>query len=185
MYNKKEINRLFEEYVETGDDKVFSQLMRVCEPIIDIVLMKYKRHSRHFRDVKQEVQLKLWQRKRDPVRMRRYLINPSSYLFFVINRYTALVFEQYRKLFKEDIEVSFSQFGEHLLSLIQSEYLDPEVLYLVKHEIPGDLFERCKKKVLKNKALSVDFVAVEEAVKQIKELVETDFSMEVEDESEK
>ena len=177
MYNKKKINQLFEKYVETGDDKIFEQLIEACEPMIDIVLTKYKRYDRHFDDVKQKVKLNIWKNKRKPEDLSKYLTSPTTYLFFVVRRYVMVAFEAMKSIYKEGIEVTFSEYGTRILSLIQNEYLDPEDLYLFKYELPQKMFEREVKKLQKDKALSADSDAMRKAIEQIRQMVEEDFGV--------
>lgn len=177
MYNKKEITRLFEKYVETGDNKVFERLLEACDPMIDIVLMKYKKYSRHFDDVKQKVRLNIWKNKRSPENLSKYLTSPTTYLFFVVRRYVMVAFEAMKSIYKEGIEVTFSEYGTKILSLIQNEYLDPEDLYLFKYELPQKMFEREVKKLQKDKALSADSGAMQKAIGLIKRLDEEDFGV--------
>jgi len=177
LYNKKKITWLFEKYVETGDDKVFERLLEACDPMIDIVLMKYKKYSRHFDDVKQQVKLNIWKNKRRPGDLSKYLTSPTTYLFFVVRRYVMVAFEGMKSIYKEDFEVTFSEYGTKILSLIQNEYLDPEDLYLFKCELPQKMFEREVKKLQKNKSLSVDSTAMQMAIEQIKQLDEEDFGV--------
>lgn len=168
---------MFEKYVETGDDKVFEQLMEACDPMIDIMLTKYKKYSRHFDDVKQKVRLNIWKNKRQPETLSKYLTSPTTYLFFVVRRYVMVAFEAMRSMFKEEIEITFSEYGAKILSLIQNEYLDPEDLYLFKYELPQKMFEREVKKLQKDKALSADSDAMQKAIEQIKQLDEEDFGV--------
>jgi len=146
LYDKEKINQLFKRYVDTGSNKVFGQLIESCDPLIDVVLKRFKKHSRHLSDLKQEVRLKLLQYQRSPDRLRRYLTSPTTYLFFIIRAYTRLAFEQMRQQFGEDYEITFSSYSKTLLSLIQDDLLDPEILYIVRKEIPRELFANCKER---------------------------------------
>lgn len=109
MYHKDEINKLYCKYTETREEASLASLITECEPIIDIVLTRYKKYSRHTSDMKQEVLLRLWKnlRLRPTENLTRYLINPTSYLFFLIRTYcTRAWWRMFHVVHKEEHESS-------------------------------------------------------------------------------
>lgn len=108
MYDKRKINILFKTYADTREDEILGRLIEECEPIIDIVLIKYTKYSRHRDDMKQEVLLRLWRnlRLRDAENLARYLINPCHYLFFLIRTYCLRGFFRMFSVHKEEYESS-------------------------------------------------------------------------------
>ena len=182
MYNKIQIDRLFKNYIATGDDKVFGQLIEVCDPMISIVLARYGKHSRHFSDMRQEVKMKLWEHLRKPVRGKKYLLAPSVYLFFVVRAYVRIAYEKLKAQYGESFESSFSNYGDRLLSLLQSDLLDPERLYIVRKEIPRELFKACKRGILTDGRLVGKLRKTKEAIRLVKEEIEGDFDVELKDE---
>lgn len=107
MYSKRKINILYKIYADTRDEEVLGRLILECEPIIDIVLTRYKKYSHHAEDTKQEVKLKMWKNLRLRTRdnLERYFINPTSYLFFLIRLYVSRAFWKLHKIYGEDIEI--------------------------------------------------------------------------------
>jgi len=176
-YSKEEINRLFERFVKTKDDKTFELLMAACEPVMEIVLTKYLKYIRHHEDIKQSVRLKLWKNVRMSKGLSEYLINPSAYLFFIIRWYVRVAFERIKSIYKEEFEVTLSGSVRREILSMQNEYLDPELLYLFKKELPRELYESCKKRILKSGVLAEDFKKVEKAIMQVKEMIEDDFGV--------
>ena len=87
MYDKKQINSLFKQYVETKDDKVFERLLIACDRMIDVILSKCQNVSQYFEDIKQDVRLLMWENIRKNPYLSNYLSSPSSYLFFRIRGY--------------------------------------------------------------------------------------------------
>ena len=113
MYSKSKIGLLFNRYVDTGDDDVFGELIEECNPIIDIVLKRYTKYSRHFGDMKQEVKLKMWKNLRDPNKLCRSRMNPTGYLWFVIRAYVKLSYDKCSRIFENELdEVNFITFEE-------------------------------------------------------------------------
>ena len=175
-YNRGEIDRLFRQYVETGSNEVFEQLIDSCEPLIDIVLIKYTKHIRHLSDIKQEVKLKLLQHKRNPMQMEKYLAaGPASYLFFVIRAYARIAYEEMKQQFGESYEATFSSYSKTLLSSIQDDLLDPEILYMVRKELPKELFASCKKSILVDRRLMEEPEKMEKVIQLVKQEIEEDF----------
>ncbi len=100
-YDKKKICLLYEEYISTEDDKVFGELMKEIDPIIDIVLTKYGKLGRYFEDARQEMRMKLWMHFRNPERLVKYSDNPSTYLFSVVRAYMVKIFESLKRIYGE------------------------------------------------------------------------------------
>lgn len=181
MYNKEKINRLFKKYVETGDDKVFEQLLKVYNPMLDIVLGQYAKHSRHIKDIEQEVRLRMWQHIRNPVRMEKYLKHsaaqwsPVTYLFFVTTAYARIAFEKIKQQFGESYEITFSEYGVALLSLLQDDLLDPEILYMIRRDIPEKLFADCKRSLSVDERWAKEPKKMKEVIQIIRREIEEDF----------
>jgi len=90
---------------------VLEQLIKACDPIIDIILAtRYKMHIRHFEDLKQEMRLKLWKnlgrRTKEHLMTERYTQNPTAYLFFLIRTYAARSFRRLKNIYREDTELT-------------------------------------------------------------------------------
>jgi len=148
LYRKKKIDFLFKQYVETGDDEYFGELIEACSPIIHIVLAKYKIYSRHFEDVKQEVNLGMWKNLRNPEKLKRYMWSPSTYLFFAIRAYTARIFERFMRIFGDDKEVmSISENRMIMYKLFQTTFLSPDSQYIICNEIPKRMLQEAKKRI--------------------------------------
>ncbi len=61
MYQKEEVERLAETYVETGDEQVFETLIKALEPLINVQLGKnYSSLKEFWDDLRQEVLLRIW-----------------------------------------------------------------------------------------------------------------------------
>jgi len=90
---------------------VLEKLIEACDPIIDIILAtRYKAHTRHFEDIKQEVRLKLWKnlgrRTKEHLGTKRYTRNPTAYLFFLIRTYAARSFRRLKNIYREATELT-------------------------------------------------------------------------------
>ena len=85
-------------------------MIEECEPIIDIVLTKYKKYSYHAEDIKQEVKMMMWKwlRLRTKENLQRYLRSPVTYLFFLIRTYVTTSFWKLYRIYREDIEIVLS-----------------------------------------------------------------------------
>ena len=108
MYSKEKIGLLFNQYVDNGDDKTFGELMEAIDPIIDIVLKKYKKKERHFEDVKQDVKMKLWKNQRNPKKLGRYCESPTTYIFYLIRSYVSIAYEKILKIYEDNEKVADS-----------------------------------------------------------------------------
>jgi len=108
VYSKEKIGLLFNHYVDSGDDKVFGELMEAIDPIIDIVLKKYQKYERHFDDVKQLVKLKMWKNQRNPKKLGRYRKSPTTYMFYLVRSYVSIAYEKILKIYDDNEKVSVS-----------------------------------------------------------------------------
>lgn len=64
VYDKDKIEGLTKQYIKSGDDNIFVELMKELEPVIKIQLGKgYSSLKEHWNDMSQEVLLKLWKNK--------------------------------------------------------------------------------------------------------------------------
>lgn len=124
MYQKEKINILYKIYADTRDDKILEQLISELCPIIDIVLTKYTKYSRHADDMRQEVKLRLWKnlRLRDDNNLKRYLICPTSYLFFLIRTYTLRAWWRMFSVHKEEYESSLEAIASTQSDLQETSY---------------------------------------------------------------
>lgn len=82
-------------------------MIEECEPIIDILLTRYKKYGYHAEDVKQEVKMKLWKnlRLRSIENLEKNFVSPVTYLFFLIRMYVGRIFWKICKTYGEDIEI--------------------------------------------------------------------------------
>jgi len=152
-YSKKKINSLFRCYVESGEDEIFGQLIEVCGSMIDVVLNRYKRYSRHFEDAKQEIKLRMWKNLRQPERMKCYCLSPVTYLFFVIRAYAAAIFEGSMKLHEDDRGlVSITEYRKEIRGVEQTIFLEPEKQYMMISEGSEKLFQRFVQELGKTRA---------------------------------
>ena len=108
MYSKRKIGLLFNQYVDNGDDEIFGELMEAIDPIIDIVLKKYKKRERHFDDLKQEVKLKMWKNQRNPIKLGRYCKAPTTHMFYLIRSYVSIAHEKIKKIYEDNEKLSVS-----------------------------------------------------------------------------
>ena len=154
-YDKKNITSLFIRYTESGEEEIFTQLIEACEPMIDTILARYEKYVRYFEDAKQEVKLKMWKNLRQPKRMKRYCISPTTYLFFVIRAYAGGIFEGSMKLHEDDRGlVSISELRRETEAIEQNIFLEPEKRYMMINEGSEDLFERFVQELRKNRVFS-------------------------------
>jgi len=148
LYRKKKIDFLFGRYVETKDDRYFAELIEACSPIVDIVLTKYQKYSRHFEDIKQEIGLGMWKNLRDPKKLKSYMISPSTYLFFCLRAYVARIFERFMRIYGDDREtISISESRIAVYKLFQTTFLSPDSQYIICNEVPKKMFQEIKKKI--------------------------------------
>lgn len=121
-YDKKQINLLFTQYVETKDDETFEQLIVACDGMIDAILLKCQNFSPYFEDLKQEVKLKMWTDIRKNPKLPNYLTNPHSYLLFRIRRFINVLLNEYAQMF--DIKRSLSDQEETAVDLVDKQEAD-------------------------------------------------------------
>ena len=81
MYDKETIDRLFRKYCETGDPKVFEELIGACRPLVTVILSKYPSHMPWFEDISQDVLLKMWKNLSNPDQLKRHLVAPTNFLY--------------------------------------------------------------------------------------------------------
>lgn len=128
MYDKKKIDLLFEQYVRSGDNKTFEQLIETCDSMVDIVLTKYGKYSRHFQDVRQEIKLRMWKNLRNPKKLAHNIVSPSTYLFFVVRAYVVKIFESLMRIYDDDIEMTgiLAKSQAYNLDIARAGFLEPE-----------------------------------------------------------
>jgi len=108
VYSKKKIGLLFNQYVDSGDNKTFGELMEAIDPIIDIVLKKYQKYERHFDDLKQEVKLKMWKNQRNPKKLGRYRKAPTVHMFYLVRSYISRAYEKIMRIYEDNEKASVS-----------------------------------------------------------------------------
>lgn len=92
MYDKIQINILFREFVFSKDLETLELLIEALTPMIDVVLSRWAAYSRHIEDARQEIKLRLWRNLQNfEIDRRKQLVNPSSYLFFLLRNYARKV----------------------------------------------------------------------------------------------
>lgn len=121
MYDKKQINLLFKKYVETKNDKIFEQLIIACGGMIDMITSKYPDFSAYSEDLKQEVNLKLWELRKGK-QLRKELENPAAYLIFRIRRFVHKLLDEYAQTF--DIKRGLSDQEEAAIELVDKKEAD-------------------------------------------------------------
>lgn len=180
MYNKTKINDLTREYVKAGDNRIFEQLLISLRPMVWIILQtRYAKAFPYFDDMVQEILLKIWQFRQKPEQLNKQTVNPSSYWFYVIRAYANIVFDQFNKIYKFDSEITFTDYGVRLLTIIQDAFLDPESRYYFKVECPKILFRRCKKDICNHVVLRNNPRGKGKVIQKIKKLIEEDFGVRV------
>lgn len=159
-YNKERIESLFDAYVNSGDEKIFGDLIEASSPIIDVVLKKYSKYGRHFEDIRQEVKLKMWKNLRDPKKLSRCSINPTAYLFFVIRAYVSRTYERFMKIYEDNKEaLDFVESENWVSGVTQEVFLDPERQFIIDAEISQKMFHKFVARLMKYKefkAMSTD-----------------------------
>lgn len=88
MYDKDEINAVAILYSETGADCDFECLLKVLEPMIEKILLRYPKYEEFYEDLKQEIyclMIKRFSRGRFKKIFKKHI--PTAYLFYVIRRY--------------------------------------------------------------------------------------------------
>lgn len=126
MYDKKQVNFLFKQYVETKDDKIFEQLISACNGMIESTISKYPDFSSYFEDLKQEVRLKMWEYLRNDPQLKKELKNPSAYLIFRLRQFVYSLITKYAQEF--DIKRSLSDQEETALELIDEKEADFDIV---------------------------------------------------------
>lgn len=176
MYNKNKIDRLFTEYIATGDEATFVEFIEACEGVIKVVVSRYYNYRRFRDDIVQDVKVKIWERFRDRDRLKNYLENPSVYLFFKVKSYVALACSNYKKLYNIGIEEPLSG-NVRVLSMAQSSYLDPGDAYVFQEEFPKELLARCREDIEQCMGYRGKAEKTEVVLNRVKAMIEEDLGM--------
>jgi DNA-directed RNA polymerase specialized sigma24 family protein len=98
MYDKDKISKLFCQYCDTEDDKIFEKLIMACKPMIKMLLSKYPNFSSDGEDIIQEVQIKMWNTLRKPERLRMSRVHPVTFLFYRLWPYLYDTLSKYSRM---------------------------------------------------------------------------------------
>ena len=181
MYDKEKINSLTNEYIETGSDKVFGQLLIALMPMIDVVLFKHREYKFFWEDIKQDVIAVLWKRRKQELKPEKLKENePSVFFFFRIRDRTRWFLQKMQTQYGLHHRGVLLDFEHALLSFIQNEFLNPEDLYIVNYEAPRLMFEKCKQAVEKHPGLKTD-EEKRAVLHGIKKMIKDDFGVDIEE----
>ena len=177
MYDKEKINSLAAEYIKTGSDKVFGQLLLVLIPMIDAVLGRHEKYEYFWEDVKQDVLVVLWKRRKQELKPEKLKRNePSVFFFFRIRDRVRWYLHKMKKLYGLSHRDILFDFEHTLLSFIQNEFLDPEDIYIVKCETPRLMLEQCKEAIEKHPGLKTKREK-RVVLRATKKMIEDDFGV--------
>lgn len=176
MYSKNNIDRLFTEYIATGDEETFVAFIEACEGVIKVVVSRYYHYRRFRDDIVQDVKVKIWERFKDRERLKSYLENPSVYIFFKVKSYVSLACANYRRLYNVGFEEPLAG-NARVLSMVQSSYLDPGDAYMVQEEFPKELLARCREGVEQCMSYRGKEEKTEVVLKQVRAMIAEDLGM--------
>ena len=178
LYDKKEINRLFESYITDGlTDETLWALLEACQPIVEYRLAKYCFPKNHREDFITDIKIKLFKNLRNPsykkkLYLKRQLQSPVTYLIFLIRLYVSDTLAHFEKT--EGREILYDGSKDHqIISKMHSDYyLDPETIYIVQKEIPREFFRACRDDIVNDRSLDEYPNTKAEKIRKIKIMIE-------------
>lgn len=173
-YNKNKITRAYCRYVETGDKEALAELIKACEPMIYVVLARYKDCQEFGLDIVQDVKIKILERFGDVERLKRYEESPPTYMFFKVLSYVRIAVEQYKRLYRREELVDFDYRAS---KIAQRSYLSPEDDYFLREELPKELLERCRQSVENCMRRKGEEGSTEKVMDQIKQLIDEELGV--------
>ena len=160
MYDKRKIDNLFKEYVETGGDKTFEQLVIECLPLFGAIIARFSSVLPYREDILQDLLLIFLKQFRgmcadDNLRIRerleKYFPNPTNYLFLWCRRYVPNIAKKYvQDEIEENIEIVLSDenIGSNDRTILPRETNDPCSQYEAKESKKLWVEDQLKKLVL-------------------------------------
>ena len=175
MYDKKKIISLTQEYIDTEKDAVFAKVLMELVPMIDVILSHHPGYVEFYDDLRQEVLLVLWNRRKGELRPNILMRSPDPTMLF-FSRIKDRVCAFLRRVDNESRREALSDFGYGLLLRTQNELLDPENIYIVKYEAPRVLYKKCVDSIKQHPGLQTYEERVR-AMFDVRKMIEQDFGV--------
>jgi len=158
LYDKEKIDFLYRKYVQNRDEKSLGDLIEACDPMIRIIANRTVGYVKFFKDLKQEIKLKMAKNFPENGKLEKYNKCPSAYLYFKIWTYMIMALRRFKRIYGIGNEIAFSEYDGGLYSklvrMIQNEFMDPEKLFFAKTVIPAEMIKSAKKAREKHVQLS-------------------------------
>jgi len=177
VYDKKKIFCLTQEYIKTGKDTVFAQVITELIPMIDVILSRYPNYVEFYDDLKQEVLIVLWKARKKGLHPNVLVRSPDPtmvFFFRIKDRVCAFL----KRMDNERRREALSDFGYAMLLRTQNEFLDPENIYIVKYEAPRVLYKKCIDSIVQHLGLKTQEEKTR-AMVDIRKMIERDFGVEL------